>query len=238
MSKYSNIPILILLIWLFMMLFIFRICMVNIDMSFSDVRWKNVFDNVVYSVTPFIKKNKKDASEKSYELINMAHSTDTKPYVFDPNFQEILYYKADKLESDVASLLAQPNEESIKKEVKQPVKEEVKKPVKQEVKPTHKKEESLKKEDKVTVAVSYMLQCGSFKDKEKAEQVVDKIKNVGISSYVKEASGNSGIMYRVMVGPFNNENDNNKAKSTIEAAPISMPCYGFKYKDKTVSVNN
>lgn len=66
------------------------------------------------------------------------------------------------------------------------------------------------------VPVSWSIQVASFKSKERALALIDKLQADGHQSYQREASGSDGPLYRVYVGPKINKQHILQAKVTID----------------------
>ena len=226
MNKFNNVPFLILIIWLILIWVVFRICMMNISMSFTDVRWRNIFDNFSLNIFPFlgITSRQIDASEKSVNLLireeQQRQAEDARKTAL-----ERLAASAYQLENNLQPLLPEAAPHPVKPLKKAPVK----KVQKQEDKPA-----VSEKEDKE----SYLLQCGSFKDMSNARILNDKIQNAGVAAFIREAKGSSALWYRVMAGPFSSREDYEATKNKLASSPYSLSCYGFKIRDRSVSVSN
>ncbi|WP_458734215.1 SPOR domain-containing protein [Zobellella taiwanensis] len=51
-------------------------------------------------------------------------------------------------------------------------------------------------------AKSYVMQCGSFRSADQAEQLKARIAFQGLASEVRRSEGSNGIWYRVIMGPY------------------------------------
>ncbi|MCE2570783.1 SPOR domain-containing protein [Motilimonas eburnea] len=51
-------------------------------------------------------------------------------------------------------------------------------------------------------AIPYQMQCGSFRAMDQAETLKAKIAFQGLESQVRKVNGNSGIWYKVILGPY------------------------------------
>ena len=61
----------------------------------------------------------------------------------------------------------------------------------------------------------YFLQAGAFKDQADAESARAKLALVGFEAKVSEKTSDTGTMYRVRVGPFNNAESMNKTRTKL-----------------------
>ena len=61
----------------------------------------------------------------------------------------------------------------------------------------------------------YFLQAGAFKDQADAESARAKLALVGFEAKVTEKNSDTGTMYRVRVGPFNNAESMNKTRTKL-----------------------
>ena len=68
----------------------------------------------------------------------------------------------------------------------------------------------------------YFLQAGAFKDQADAESARAKLALVGFEAKVTEKNSDTGTMYRVRVGPFNNAESMNKTRSKLSDNGIDV----------------
>ena len=61
----------------------------------------------------------------------------------------------------------------------------------------------------------YFLQAGAFKDQADAESARAKLALIGFEAKVSEKNSDTGTMYRVRVGPFNNAENMNRSRSKL-----------------------
>lgn len=66
----------------------------------------------------------------------------------------------------------------------------------------------------------YYLQAGAFKNRNEAENMRGNLALLGFESHISEGTSNSGILYRVRLGPFRNE-VLNKTQSRLKQNGIS-----------------
>ena len=92
--------------------------------------------------------------------------------------------------------------------------------VKAETKPAQEKVATDKTADSTKSDVAdekyiYFLQAGAFKDQADAESARAKLALIGFEAKVTEKNSDTGTMYRVRVGPFNNAESMNRSRSTL-----------------------
>lgn len=73
-------------------------------------------------------------------------------------------------------------------------------------------------EETPTSTQTFILQCGSFKKMEQAEQMRARIAFQGLESQIKESNGSNGRWYRVILGPFERKRLAEKDKHTLQRA--------------------
>ncbi len=69
----------------------------------------------------------------------------------------------------------------------------------------------------------YLMQCGSFRDKEQAQSMKAKIAFQGLESMVRSSEGKKGVWYRVILGPYDSKRDAERDRHRIRKANI-MTC--------------
>lgn len=120
-----------------------------------------------------------------------------------------------------------PNEEFEEKVEPLPIKKEIEEQVKLPVMPAPSSEpvsvkklvkKKVVKESEATfkIAPSYIIQVGSFGNKNNAENFAGKIKKSGFPAFVKSSSENKKRMYRVVVGPELDRKRTEQNKAKIE----------------------
>ncbi|MFK4753116.1 SPOR domain-containing protein [Oceanobacter antarcticus] len=72
-----------------------------------------------------------------------------------------------------------------------------------------------------TVNYEYLLQVGSFRNGDDADEMRANLLLLGMNAYSVEASINSGTWHRVFVGPFSNRSKLNKAQDILVSNNIS-----------------
>lgn len=73
----------------------------------------------------------------------------------------------------------------------------------------------------VTVPGKYVLQVGSFRDRQQAEGLVSHLSTqFGISSQVKQIIDNNEEWFRVQIGPFSDLDELNQTRSTLSGNGI------------------
>jgi len=70
------------------------------------------------------------------------------------------------------------------------------------------------------IAESYLLQAGSFRQKEDAERRRAELLLLGLQPRVEESSSDTGQWFRVYLGPYNSHSDMTRAKSLMAAQDI------------------
>jgi cell division protein FtsN len=76
-----------------------------------------------------------------------------------------------------------------------------------------------KEQDKSTVR--YLMQCGSFRRNEQAQQLKAKIAFQGLEAQVRSSKGSSGQWYRVIIGPYDSKRVAEKDRHTLQRAKIN-----------------
>jgi cell division protein FtsN len=66
----------------------------------------------------------------------------------------------------------------------------------------------------------YYLQAGAFADQADAEAMRGKLALAGVEAKTSERNSESGVMYRVRVGPFNNLDALNKVRGKVSEAGV------------------
>ncbi|MCS7149608.1 MAG: SPOR domain-containing protein [Caldimicrobium sp.] len=105
-------------------------------------------------------------------------------------------------------------EEGIKKEVplaEKPKKSVESKPVKEAPEYKRKEVAQLATKIKEEPAGKFSLQVGAFSQKDKADQMVNKIKGLGYSAELKEVTQEGKILYKVYLGKFGSREEAEKA---------------------------
>ncbi|RKZ42615.1 MAG: hypothetical protein DRQ49_01215 [Gammaproteobacteria bacterium] len=75
----------------------------------------------------------------------------------------------------------------------------------------------------ITVPGRYLLQVGSFKDKQGAEGLKKYLASIGVSAYVEATGlGETGRWYQVLVGPFTDLNQLNQTHELLAKNKIEM----------------
>lgn len=67
----------------------------------------------------------------------------------------------------------------------------------------------------VTVPGKYILQVGSFRDKQQADGLVSHLSTFGIQAQVKQVVDNNDEWYRVHIGPFTDLDELNQTRSKL-----------------------
>ncbi|MBT0587712.1 SPOR domain-containing protein [Alteromonas oceanisediminis] len=66
----------------------------------------------------------------------------------------------------------------------------------------------------------YLLQCGSFRQEARAEEMRAQIAFVGLEAAVRPSDGSNGRWYRVVLGPFDSKRDAERGRHTIRDTGI------------------
>lgn len=69
-----------------------------------------------------------------------------------------------------------------------------------------------------TSDTTYVLQCGSFRQKDQAESMRARIAFQGLESNIKESNGNNGRWFRVVMGPYDRKRMAEKDRHTLQRA--------------------
>lgn len=67
----------------------------------------------------------------------------------------------------------------------------------------------------------YLMQCGSFRAKDQAEQLKARIAFQGMESQVRRSEGSNGIWYRVILGPYQSKRQAEKDKHQLLRANVN-----------------
>ncbi|GAB2686908.1 SPOR domain-containing protein [Aliiglaciecola aliphaticivorans] len=66
----------------------------------------------------------------------------------------------------------------------------------------------------------YLMQCGSFRQKQQAEKMRAQLALQGLESLVKASEGKSGLWYRVILGPYDYKRDAETDRHVIQRIGI------------------
>ncbi|MDM7861320.1 SPOR domain-containing protein [Alteromonas sp. ASW11-36] len=66
----------------------------------------------------------------------------------------------------------------------------------------------------------YIMQCGSFRSEEQAEEMRAQIAMTGLESVVRPSEGSNGRWYRVMLGPYDSKRAAERNRHTIRDVGI------------------
>lgn len=76
-----------------------------------------------------------------------------------------------------------------------------------------------KEQDEPTVR--RLIQCGSFRKKEQAQELKANIAFQGLEAQVRLSQGTSGVWYRVILGPYDSKRLAEKHRHTLQRAKIN-----------------
>jgi cell division protein FtsN len=76
-----------------------------------------------------------------------------------------------------------------------------------------------KEQDKPTVR--RLIQCGSFRKNEQAQELKANIAFQGLEAQVRSSKGTSGVWYRVILGPYDSKRLAEKHRHTLQRAKIN-----------------
>ena len=76
-----------------------------------------------------------------------------------------------------------------------------------------------KEQDQPTVR--RVIQCGSFRKNEQAQELKAKIAFQGLEAQVRSSEGKSGLWYRVILGPYDSKRLAEKHRHTLQRAKIN-----------------
>lgn len=65
-----------------------------------------------------------------------------------------------------------------------------------------------------------LMQCGSFRQQSDAEQLRAQIAMVGLESQIRGTTGNNGLWYRVILGPYETKRDAESDRHKLQRAQI------------------
>jgi cell division protein FtsN len=71
-------------------------------------------------------------------------------------------------------------------------------------------------EYQVTSKGPYQMQCGSFKSQSQAQSLKANIAFTGIESQVRKTSGQNGVYYKVILGPYERKRDAERDKHKLQ----------------------
>ena len=74
----------------------------------------------------------------------------------------------------------------------------------------------------------YMVQAASFRSNEEADRLRAKLILSGLEAAIRKTSGDNGVWYRVVVGPFDTRSAENRAQDKL----VSMGIESYTYKVK------
>jgi cell division protein FtsN len=66
-----------------------------------------------------------------------------------------------------------------------------------------------------------LMQCGSFRRNEQAQELKAKIAFQGLEAQVRSSKGTTGIWYRVIIGPYDSKRVAEKDRHTLQRAKIN-----------------
>ncbi len=230
MNKYSNVPFLILALWLLLVLSAFRVTMMNIDMKIQDIHFNHIAYDFTSGVLSFFGfgDQKLDSSEKIRETLDHNGNLIGGSVYGNPNHQDKqVIDKENELLLIDHTVDAKPAEAEVSQKTDAQKQQIVSENTERKVKPKPEIKEKTKDEKNKIV---YILQCGAYNDKNLAEKQKNKISSLGFSSYIKKAkSGKSGTVtwYRVLVGPFDSESQQSEVFERLN--PLGYSCYKISY---------
>lgn len=101
-------------------------------------------------------------------------------------------------------------------------------PAKQDSKSADSKSASSAKSDAADDKWTYFLQTGAFRDQADADSARAKLALLGFEAKVSERTADSGVLYRVRIGPFEHADAMNRTRSKlsdngVDAAIVRIP---------------
>jgi cell division protein FtsN len=75
-----------------------------------------------------------------------------------------------------------------------------------------------KKQDQSTIR--HLMQCGSFRKNAQAQELKANIAFQGLEAQVRPSKGDSGLWYRVILGPYNSKRAAEKDRHSLQRAKI------------------
>ena len=69
--------------------------------------------------------------------------------------------------------------------------------------------------------VRRLIQCGSFRKNEQAQELKANIAFQGLEAQVRSSKGSSGVWYRVILGPYDSKRLAEKHRHTLQRAKIN-----------------
>lgn len=69
--------------------------------------------------------------------------------------------------------------------------------------------------------IRWLVQCGSFRQQQQAEEMRAKIAFAGLESQVRPSDGAKGRWYRVLLGPFDRKREAEKSRHAIRRTGIT-----------------
>jgi cell division protein FtsN len=78
----------------------------------------------------------------------------------------------------------------------------------------------IEQKEQKDLTVRYLMQCGSFRKNEQAQELKATIAFQGLEAQVRSSEGSSGIWYRVILGPYDSKRVAEKDRHTLQRANI------------------
>jgi cell division protein FtsN len=79
----------------------------------------------------------------------------------------------------------------------------------------------IEQKEQKDLTVRYLMQCGSFRKNEQAQELKATIAFQGLEAQVRSSEGSSGIWYRVIIGPYDSKRVAEKERHTLQRAKIN-----------------
>ena len=226
MRGYGNIPFIILILWMVVIFFVFRLTMNSIGMQMNSIRWERIGSNLSSWALDLVGlgKTETDSSQKIHSLVTgkgiTENATARAPDPLVQNKKTELALDLDDGRKD----RSKPAEPPVQKPA-------VHAPVRKPQEPAKKKTEQ--KPEAPVKPETRILQCGAFSNRSGAEKRQQQLISWGYQVSVKEApSGKKAktTWYRVLVGSFGSAEEQERAHDEILGKGIS--CYRITYGGK------
>jgi cell division protein FtsN len=79
----------------------------------------------------------------------------------------------------------------------------------------------IEQKEQAEPTVRRLMQCGSFRKNEQAQELKANIAFQGLEAQVRSSKGTSGIWYRVIIGPYDSKRVAEKDRHTLQRAKIN-----------------
>ena len=79
----------------------------------------------------------------------------------------------------------------------------------------------IEQKEQYQTAVRRLMQCGSFRSNDQAQELKANIAFQGLEAQVRSSKGTSGVWYRVILGPYDSKRVAEKDRHTLQRAKIN-----------------